>query len=127
MGYPVQQSSTTLPLTFLMIDSTDHVSGKTGLGSSITVTLSKNGASFAAPVGAISEIGNGRYKVAPNATDNSTLGVLSLHAVATGADPTDEDFLVVAYDPTQVDKAGFSLASQYDGIKMAASGGFVQP
>ncbi len=97
MGYPVKQSQTAQPLTFLMIDSTDHVSGKSGL--SPTVTLSKNGGSFSSPAGAVTEIANGWYKVAGNATDAATLGPLLLHASASGADPTDDCFQVVGWDP----------------------------
>ena len=51
MGYLLKQSSTARPLLFLMIDSGDHISPKTGL--SPTVTLSKNGAAFAAAAGAV--------------------------------------------------------------------------
>lgn len=106
-SYQVKQSSTAYPLVFLMIDSADHVSGKTGL--SPTVTISKAGAAFAAPAGAVSEIGSGWYKVAGNATDTATLGPLALHATATGADATDGLFEVVAVDP-QAASFGLSLA-----------------
>lgn len=92
-----KQSDTTYPLFFLMVDSTDHVTGKTGL--SPTVTISKNGGSFASPSGAVSEVGNGLYKVAGNATDSNTVGELWIHATGTGADPTDTSYTIVAYDP----------------------------
>lgn len=92
----ILQSQSTYSLTFFMVDSTDHISGKTGL--SPTVTLSKNGAAFAAPSGAITEIANGWYKVAGNATDTGTLGPLLLHASATGADPSDVVYEVVGID-----------------------------
>ena len=98
MSYEILQSSTQSALLFLMIDSSDHVTGKTGL--SPTVTLSKNGAAFGAPTGAVTEISSGWYKVAGNATDTNTLGPLALHATATGADPTDILVAnVVAVDP----------------------------
>ena len=80
-----------------MVDSTDHVSPKTGLTP--TVTLSKDGGAFAAAAGAVTEISNGRYALAGNAADRNTLGTLSLHATATGADPVDMDFMIVAFDP----------------------------
>lgn len=92
-----KQSDTTYPLFFLMVDSTDHVTGKTGL--SPTVTISKNGGSFASPAGAVSEIGNGLYKVAGNATDSNTLGELWIHATGTAADPSDTAYTIVTYDP----------------------------
>jgi len=93
----IKQSSTQRSLIFLMVDSTDHVTGKTGLTP--TVTLSKAGGSFASPSGAVTEIANGLYKVAANATDCNTLGSLWLHATGTAADPVDMEFEVVAYDP----------------------------
>lgn len=89
------QSSTARALVFFMYDSADHVTGKTGL--SPTVVISKNGASFASPSGAVSEIGNGFYKVAGNATDSNTLGTLALSATASGADQATMAYNVVAY------------------------------
>jgi len=88
----IQQNQTAAPLIFLMVQSVDHISPLTGAAPA--VLLSKNGAAFAAPAGAISEIGNGWYKVAANATDANTLGPLLLHATATGGDPTDAVFEV---------------------------------
>lgn len=96
-GYEVKQSSTAYPLVFLMVDSTGHIAGKTGLTP--TVVIRKAGGSFASPSGAVSEVGNGWYEVAGNATDTNTLGPLVLHASATGADPVDVLFPVVAVDP----------------------------
>lgn len=92
-----KQSDSTYPLFFFMVDSSDHITGKTGL--SPTVTISKNGGSFASPSGSITEIGNGLYKIAGNATDSGTVGELWIHATATGADPTDTFYTVVPYDP----------------------------
>lgn len=92
-----KQSDATYPLMFLMVDSTDHVTGKTGL--SPTVTISKNGGSFSGPSGAVSEIGLGLYKIAGNTTDSNTVGELWIHATGTGADPTDTCYTIVPYDP----------------------------
>lgn len=117
-SYAVKQATTAQPLLFLMIDSSDHVSPKTGL--SPTVTLSKNGGSFASPSGAVSEIGSGWYKVAGNATDNATLGPLALHATSAGADPTDVVFPVVAFDPLVATNLGLSALPT---ASPAASGG----
>lgn len=94
MGYDVTQSSTTKPLTFLLVLSSDHITGATGLNP--TVTISKNGAAYASPAGAVTEIGNGLYKVAGNATDTATLGPIWLHATAVAADPCDDCFPCVA-------------------------------
>lgn len=93
----VKQSDTTKPIEFLMIDSADHISGKTGL--TVTVTLSKNGGAFGAAAGTVAEISAGWYKLTPTSADTGTLGGLQLHATAIGADPTDKDCLVVAFDP----------------------------
>jgi hypothetical protein len=136
----IKQSSATLALPFLMVDASDHVTGKTGLTP--TVTLSKNGAAFGAPSGAVSEIGNGWYKIAPNASDSNTLGALMLHAEASGADKSDTVFEVKAVDLDDAvdlglvnldaaissrlassDKTGFALTSAYDPAKTAAQVG----
>jgi hypothetical protein len=75
------------------VDGADHRTGKTGL--SPTVVLSKNGGAFASPAGAVTEVANGWYKIAGNATDCNTIGPLILHADGTGADPTDMRWDVV--------------------------------
>ena len=92
-----QQSTTNYPFLFLMTDSADHVTGKTGLTP--TVTLSKNGAGFGAASGAVTELASGWYALAGNATDRATLGELLLHASATGADPVDAKIFIVNFDP----------------------------
>lgn len=51
----VLNGSTATKLMFLMIDNTDHRTGKTGLTP--TVTLSKNGSGFAIPAGSVAEVG----------------------------------------------------------------------
>lgn len=102
----IKQSSTARELVFLMIDSADHVTGKTGL--SPTVTISKNGGSFASPSGAVTEIANGLYKVAGNATDTNTLGSLVLHATGTGADPCDMMYEVVAVNVDDTVRMGLT-------------------
>jgi len=117
MGCLIKKDSAVRPLVFLMVDATDHVTGKTGL--SPTVTISKNGGSFAAPSGSVSEIGSGWYKVAANATDSNTLGPLLLHATASGADPVDDRFDVVAVDPDTASVA--SNLSQILGASLTES------
>jgi hypothetical protein len=101
MGYSLKQNQTARPLEFKMRSSIDHISGVTGLTP--TVYVSKNGGAGTGPSGAVTEIDPvkhpGWYKVAPNATDTNTLGPLLLTATGTGADPTDEQFEVVSYNP----------------------------
>lgn len=125
-----QLSSTTYHIAFLMVDSADHITGKTGL--TVTLTASKNATAFGAVSGAVTEIANGWYKWAANATDRDTLGSLALHATATGADPTDDLYEIVTVDPfaavtvtTMSDKTGYALTSAYDPAKTASQAGDV--
>lgn len=98
-----QQSTTSYPILFLMVDSVDHVTGKTGLTPA--VTLSKSGASFAPAAGAVSEVGGGWYALAGNAADRNTLGALAFQATAAGADQANYLYEVVPWDP-------------FDGVRM---------
>jgi hypothetical protein len=93
MANELTQSTANEPIPFLLIDSTLHIAGKTSLTP--TVTISKNGGAFITPAGAITELGNGWYKIAANATDTDTLGPLIVHAEASGADPVDLVYQVV--------------------------------
>lgn len=119
MSYSLKLSSTARPLLFLMLSETDHVTGVTGL--SPTVTLSKNGGAFASPAGAVTEVGNGWYKVAGNATDTATLGPLLLHATGTGADPCDVVYDVVAELTGLLSSAGLDAVLVESGISASAS------
>jgi hypothetical protein len=131
MLYGIKQSTTSLPLLFILIDAADHISPITGL--SPDVQLSKNGSAFASPAGAITELGLGWYNVAPDATDTDTLGPLLLHATATGADPTDAAFDVVAYNPADIPGAVWDaliadhLTAGSVGQSLAAAGGAADP
>jgi hypothetical protein len=92
-----QQSSTGYPIPFLLVSSTDHVTPVTGAGP--TVNISKNGGAFAAAAGVVTEVGNGWYQLAGHAGDRSTLGVLLIQATATGADPANDSYDVVPWNP----------------------------
>lgn len=118
MGYPIQLSSTGQNLLFMMVSASDHITGATG--KSPTVLLSKNGATFASPAGAVTEVANGWYQVAGNATDSGTLGPLALHATASGCDPSDDVFMVVAYNPLDAVHLGLTALPN---AAAAASGG----
>lgn len=89
-------SSTTYPMLFLLIDVADHITGIAGLTP--TVTISKNGGSFASPSGAVASIGNGWYTLAGNATDRNTLGHFIIHASNVLADPSDTEYVIVDDD-----------------------------
>lgn len=70
--------------TFLLVSSTDHVTGVTG--ATVTATRSIDGASFASCTNSVSEVANGVYKIDLSASDlNGTL--ITLKFTATGADP----------------------------------------
>jgi len=121
-----KQSSTSYPMTFFMADSTDHVTGKTGLTP--TVTISKNGAAFGAAAGAVAEIANGWYSLAGNATDRGTLGDLALNAAAAGADDADARYVIVPWDPFDAMRMGLTAlpnaaANAAGGLPISAGGG----
>lgn len=105
------KQSTSVNIPFLLRSSTDSITGLTG--ATPTVTLSKNGGSFAAAGGSVSEIGNGWYELAANTTDTGTLGAFLLYATAAGADPSDENFhqVNVELSGAIADKTGFSLSA----------------
>jgi hypothetical protein len=108
------KQSTTRNVMFMMIDSADHFSKKTGL--TVTVNISKDGGSFAAAGGTVSEVANGWYKVALNTTDTNTLGDLAFHCTATGADDTDFRLEVVVELPL----TGNSIADAILGRDLSA-------
>lgn len=99
----ILKQTTTYTRTFLMVDSTDHLTGKTGL--TVAVSLSKAGAAFAAAAGTVAEIANGWYSVALTTADTGTLGDLAFHCTSAGADPTD------FADQVTVDLPGGSVSS----------------
>lgn len=102
-------SDTSKALVFLMVLSSDKSTGATGL--SPTVTLSKNGGSFNACTGTVTEIANGWYKLVPSAADVGTLGPLALHATGTAAEPKDKEYQVVAFDPYSATDGGLQYLS----------------
>jgi hypothetical protein len=101
-----------------MVLSSDHLTAATGLSPS--VTLSKDGGSFASASGSVSEIGNGWYALAGNATDRNTLGSLVLHATAGTADNVDVEYTITAFDPFDAVRLGLSALPN---AAAAASGG----
>jgi hypothetical protein len=68
---------------FLMVDSTDHVTGKTGL--TVTAERSIDGAAFAACANAVTEVSAGIYKINLAATDLNG-DVITLKFTGTAAD-----------------------------------------
>ncbi len=87
----------TRPVLFFLTAAADHIAGLAG--GTPTVTISKNGAAFVSPAGAVAEVGDGWYRLTPAGADVTTNGIFLLHAAADGADPVDVKCQVVAFDP----------------------------
>ena len=68
---------------FFMADSTDHVTGKTGL--TVTATRSIDGGAFAACANSVVEVSNGMYKINLAASDLNG-DTITLRFTGTGAD-----------------------------------------
>ncbi len=100
-GYLKQ--STQVTKTVLMVDSADHVTGKTGLAAGITKYLTKAGGTPAAETMTTAELDatnvKGVYSLVFTTTQTNTLGEYHLHLTAAGADPTDDWWEVVTYLP----------------------------
>ena len=94
---------------FLLVDSTDHLTGKTGL--TVTLTISKGSGAFATPAGPVTEIGDGWYKVALTNVDTNTAGDLAYHATAAGADATDFADQVITQE--QLDAQSIGSTANY--------------
>lgn len=88
------KQSTAKNVMVLMVDSTDHITGKTGL--TLTITASKDGGAFGSISPTVTERGNGWYSVALTASHTDTLGDLALHITGAAADPADMVLLVEA-------------------------------
>lgn len=89
------QINTATSVMVRMIDSTDHVSGKTGLP--LTIVVAKNGGGFVAIQPVVTERGFGWYCIDLAATVCDTLGELVVMARADGADPGITCLYVVEY------------------------------
>ena len=109
--------SATYTRNFLMVDSTDHITGKTGL--TVTVTLSKAGGSFGAAGGTVTEISSGWYKIALTTTDTNTVGDLAYHCTSTGADPTDFTDQVTAGDLANLNASISAVKAKTDNLPEA--------
>lgn len=88
------RQSTARDKMVFMTDSSDHITGKTGL--TLTITASKNGAAFASISPTVTERGNGWYSIALTSSHTDTLGDIALHVTSTGADPADIVWQVLA-------------------------------
>jgi len=113
-----QQNSANYPIPFLLVSSTDHITGVANL--SPTVQINKlDGNGWATPTGAVTGLGNGWYQLAGNATDRATLGTLLIRATGTGVDPADLAITIVPWDPFA---AAFGLQYDASGYAKLSSG-----
>jgi hypothetical protein len=79
----IKQSTATFLYVYL-VDATDGHTPETGI-TSPTITTSKNGGAFSAPSdGTWTELSDGWYKMALDATDTDTLGPLAVNVAASG-------------------------------------------
>lgn len=88
----ILKQTTAYSRKFLMVLSSDHVTGATG--KTVTVKLSKGaGATFGAAAGTVTELdstnGPGWYQVALTTVDTGTLGDLAYACTASGCDSSD--------------------------------------
>lgn len=91
------KQSTARDKMVFMTDSSDHITGKTGL--TLTITASKNGAAFASITPTVTERGNGWYSLSLTSSHTDTLGDLALHVTGTAADPSDLVWEIVSLLP----------------------------
>lgn len=115
------KQSTAVDVTILMIDSGDHVSGKTGLSAGLTIYASKAAGTPATITPTVTELDStnvpGLYKLAFTTTHTNTLGELQLHITASGADPTDVNFQVLANLPGEL--SATSIQAIWDALTSA--------
>ena len=85
----ILKQSTAYTRLFVMVATSDHITGLTG--ATPVVLLSKAGALAATAGGTVTEVtgGQGWYKIALTTADTGTLGDLAFHATAASGDPTD--------------------------------------
>jgi hypothetical protein len=88
----------------LMVDSTDHVTGKAGL--TLTITASKAGGAFGSISPSVVDRGSGWYSIALTAVHTDAYGDLALHITSTGADPCDLIIQIVGYEPEDYEYLG---------------------
>jgi len=81
----IQKNTALSNFEFLMVDSSDHITPKTGL--TVTAQRSIDGAAFAACANSVSEVSNGIYKINLAAADLNG-DVITFKFTATGADAT---------------------------------------
>jgi len=118
--------STAYTHMILMVDSTSHVSGKTGLVPSMAVKISKNGASGVSMNGTpFVEVDSanlpGVYALPFTVVDTNTLGSFAIDVTGTGADHTTEVHRVVTQLPSDFSIDGTGRANVTSNLKQNTS------
>lgn len=95
----IKQNSSKNIMIF-MRDSVDHISGKTGL--TLSISVSKNGAEFSSINPVVVDRGNGWYSISLTSAITNTVGEIVFHITASGADSTDVVYEVYSNDMSSV-------------------------
>lgn len=94
------KQSTQVTVEIVMISTTDHIAGKTGLSAGLTIYASKAGGAAGAITPTVAEIDNtnmpGVYSLVLTTAHTNTVGDLMLHITGSGADPANYRFQVTA-------------------------------
>lgn len=88
-------------ITFVMVDSSG--TEVSGLGAGFTLTISKNGAAFAASAGTKAEIGSGWYSYLSTAGEADTPGVVSVLVTGAGAVQQNLEYEVDERTPNAIE------------------------
>lgn len=107
--------STSRIITFSMKDATDFNTAEPGV--TVSVSISKNGAAFAAAAGAVTELANGWYYITLSTADTNTLGDLAFRCTGTGCFPELFKIQIVSELPGQLSASG--IQSIWDALTSA--------
>lgn len=106
------KQSTAVTVMVVMITTTDHIAGKTGLSAGLTIYASKAGTAPAAITPTVAELDSvnmpGWYSLALTTAHTNTLGELGLHITGSGADPTSVKFNIAAIDVNDTVRLGLT-------------------
>jgi hypothetical protein len=108
-----------------MTSSTDHISGITGLGSALTVTMGKNGGALSSISPTVTERSNGWYTLSLTASHTDTQGELGFHVTGSGCDPSDFKHVVVAYNAFDGAYLGLTGIDELETRLTAARAGYL--
>lgn len=116
----ILKQSTARTVMVFMVDSADHITGRSGL--TLTIQASKAGAAFSTISPSVTDRGNGWYSIALTGGHTDTLGDLALNITATGADPTDLVYLVAPGLPGEGGSGGGASGSHASSLPRVVRG-----